>query len=224
MPRGLVDRLAQTARERARRAVQLAPDDVDAQVTYGDLEYWFAMPTEKHHGELGCWPSNAADAYERAASAGAAGATPRLAGLQASARHVRIFGDARIETCSGEPDRRLDAELMKATVEQGNSAWSSGIRRTGNAELYPSYFAGKWLDERNAEVDELRRNRQDRQTTLQQIEYADVAVTDATSGTVETVETWQDRTLAADGSVIRDVSGGCGSGTTCGRSTGNGRS
>ena len=26
-------------------------------------------------------------------------------------------------------------------------------------------------------------------------------------GPVETVETWQDRTLAADGSVIRDVSG-----------------
>jgi hypothetical protein len=165
------------------------------------------MPTEKHHGELGCWPSNAADAYERAASAGADGAAPRLAGLQGSARSVRFFGDARIETCSGEPDRRLDVELMKATVEQGNSAWSGAISRTGSAETYPAYFAGRWLDERTAEVAELRRNRQNREATLQQIEYGDVSVADATSGTVETVETWQDRTFAEGGALVRDVSG-----------------
>jgi len=207
VPRGLVERLAPAARDRAQQAVQLAPDDPDAQLAYGDLEYWFAMPTERHHGELGCWPSNAADAYERGASAGAAGAEARLNGLRASARQVRVFGDARIETCSGEPDRRLDVELMKATVEQGNNAWSGAIRRSGTPELYPWYFAGTWLDERNAEVAELRRNRQDRQATLQQLEFSDVAVADATSGTVETVETWQDRTLAPDGSVVRDVSG-----------------
>jgi hypothetical protein len=207
VPRGLVDRLAQTARERARRAVQLAPGDPDALLAYGDLEYWFAMPTQKHHGELGCWPSNAADAYERAASGGAAGAMPRLTGLQSAARQVRAFDDLGIATCSGEPDRRLDVELMKATVEQGNSVWSSAIRRGGDAERYPAYFAGRWLDERAAEVAELRRNRQSREATLQQIEYGNVDLTDATSGTVETVESWKDRTLAGDGTLVRDVSG-----------------
>jgi hypothetical protein len=207
VPRGLVDRLAPTARERARRAVQLSPGDPDALQTFGDLEYWFAMPTQKHHGELRCWPSNAADAYEGAQAAGAPGAATRLAGLQSSARSVRFFGDSRIETCSAEPDRRLDVELLKATVTEGNSAWSSAIRRGGDAERYSAYFAGRWLDERTAEVAELRRNRQNREANLQSLEFADVAVVDATTATVETVESWQDLTYAEGGAVVRDASG-----------------
>jgi hypothetical protein len=207
VPRGLVERLGPTARERARRAVQLAPDDADAQLTYGDLEFWFAMPAERHRGELRCWPANGADAYESAHAAGASTAIPRLAGLQASARQVRLFGETRIETCSGQPDRRLEVELLKATVEQGNNTWSNAIRRGGSAERYPAYFAGSWLDERTAEVAELRQNRQNRESTLEQIEFAAVALHDAESASVETVESWQDRTFAEGGALVRDVSG-----------------
>lgn len=207
VPRGLVDRLASTARERARRAVQLAPEDADVQQTYGDLEHWFAMPTQKHHGELACWPSSAVDAYERAAAPGAAGAAPRPEGIRGSARYVRFFGEARIETCSGQPDRRLDVELLKATVEEGNRAWSTAIRRGGTPDRYPAYFGGSWLDERTAEVAELRRNRQNREATLDQIEFAEVALHDAESASVETFETWQDRTFAEDGALVRDASG-----------------
>jgi hypothetical protein len=207
VPRGVVDKLAPTARERARRAVQLNPEDTEALLVYGDLEYWFAMPAGKHHGELRCWPSNAVDAYERAASAGATEAAPRLAGIRSSARQVRFFGDVVIGACSGGPDRRLDEELLKATIAEGNSAWSNAIRRGGNAERYPAYFSGRWLDERTAEVSELRRNRQNREATLQQLEFADVSVRDEASASVETVETWQDRTYAEGGALVRDASG-----------------
>ncbi|HZO27297.1 MAG TPA: IMS domain-containing protein [Chloroflexota bacterium] len=209
VPRGLVDRLAPTAREHAGRAFQLAPRDPGTLLTLGDVEFWFAMPTERHHGELRCWPSNAADAYELADQAGAADALPRLLGLRAAARHVRFFGQERIETCSGQPDGRLDVELVKATVEQGNSAWSNAIRRGGDAERYPDYFAGRWLDERVGEVAELRRNRQDRQATLQQFELGEVTFhhPDADAASVEAAETWQDRTYAEGGAIVRDVSG-----------------
>lgn len=207
VPRGLVEKLAPTARERARRATQLNPDDAESLLVYGDLEYWFAMPAEKHLGQLRCWPSNGVDAYERAATAGAAGAAPRLAGIRSSARQVRFFGDVRIDTCSGDPDQRLDVELLKATIEEGNSAWSSAIRRGGDAERYPAYFSGRWLDERTVEVAELRRNRQYLEATLQRLDFADVSVSDALSASVETIETWQDRTYAEDGALVRDASG-----------------
>jgi hypothetical protein len=207
VPRGLVELLAQTARERARRAVELAPDDADALLTYGDLEYWFAMPHGRHHGELGCWPSEGVEAYERAAAGGAPGAGPRLAGLQASARQVRFFGEARIDTCSGQPDQRLDVELVKATIEEGNSAWSEAIARGGTAERYASYFAGRWLDERTAEVAALRRDRQHREATLDQLDFAALSFDDPATASVETVERWQDRTYSEGGGLVRDASG-----------------
>lgn len=207
VPRELVERLAQPARERARRALQLAPDDPAAVLTYGDLEYWFAMPKERHHGELGCWPSNAADAYESAATAGLPGALPRLAGLRASAGYVRFWGSQQIDTCSGEPDHRLDVELVKATVTQGNDAWSRAIARGGDAAAYPSYFGGRWLDDLTAEVSDLRRNRQYREARLQSLEFVDVSVHDQSSATAETVETWEDQTYADGGTIVRDASG-----------------
>ena len=207
VPRGLVDLLAQPDRERARRALELAPDDPDALLTFGDFEWWFAMPLQKHHGELRCWPSAGVDAYERAKSAGAGGALPRLLGLRASARQVRMYGGAVIQTCSGEPDRRLDAEMVKATVEEGNRAWSYAVGRGGDASLYPNLFAGAWLDARTAEVQELRRNRQYRVAQLKQLDFGDLSFADDATASVETTEVWDDKTYAENGAVVRDASG-----------------
>jgi hypothetical protein len=207
VPRGLVDQLAQTARERSEQALTLAPDDPESLLLYGDFEWWYAMPLQKHHGELRCWPSSGVDAYERARAAGAAGAAPRRAGLARAARLSRVFADTRVETCSGQTDRRLDVELVKATVEQGNSAWSNAIGRYGDAGSYPHYFAGRWLDERTAEVAELRRNRQYRQARLTSLEFGGVSFADDASASVETAETWDDKTCDEGGAVVRDASG-----------------
>lgn len=206
-PLVLVERLAPTAREWARRAAELAPDDGAALLTFGDLEHWHAMPGRRHHGELGCWPSVAADAYERAETLGASGAAPRLEGLRQAARYIRFFADARLETCSGDADQRLDVELVKGTVEQGNGAWSRAVARGGTAELYPPYFAGRWLEERTAEVAELRRAGQYRDARLEALQFTAVSFADPTTATVETVEVWQDRTYAEDRTVVRDASG-----------------
>jgi hypothetical protein len=207
VPRGLVDRFAQPGRERAQRALQLGPTDPESLLLAGDYEYWFAMPQERNHGELQCWPSQAVDAYETALGAGAPGALPRLAGIRVAAQQVRAYGAVRISTCSGRPDRRLEAELIKATVEQGNAAWSSAVRRQGTAERYPDLFAGTWLDVRTDEVNVLRRNRQNRETTMQSVEYGDVMFTDETSATIETVESWLDKTYSESGELLRDLSG-----------------
>jgi hypothetical protein len=207
VPRGLVERFAQSGRERARRALQLSPTDPESLLLAGDYEYWFAMPREKHHGELQCWPSSGVDAYEAALAAGSPAALPRLAGIRGAAQQVRVFGAERITTCSGQPDPRLEAELIKATVEQGNNAWSSAVRRQGTAERYPDYFAAGWLDARTAEVNDLRRNHQNRETTIQSVEYGDVSFSSETTATIETVESWLDKTYAEDGSLLRDLSG-----------------
>lgn len=206
-PRGLVDRLADTARERARRAMQLAPDDPSVLQAFGDVEFWYAMPTKKHHGELACWPSNVADAYEKAQTLGGQSLEMRLESLRSSARQTRVFGDSTIQTCSGTADTRLEVELVRATVDQGNAAWTAGVGYRGTAERYALYFDGRWLAERTSEVDDLRRNRQTRQTELKQIQYANITIQNESTASVETVETWDDRTLAENGQLVRDVSG-----------------
>jgi hypothetical protein len=206
-PRGLVELLGDAARERARRAVQLAPDDPDTLRTFGDAELWFAMPTRKHHGELGCWPSNAVDAYEQAQTLGASDARIRLDTVRAGGRGQRYFDSRPLRTCSGAQDVRLEVEQVKATVEQGNQAWANGVGRYGTAEAYSLYFAGRWLEERTAEVAQLRRNRQDRRATLQAFEFTRVEITDDLTASAETDETWEDRTLSESGQPVRDVSG-----------------
>lgn len=147
------------------------------------------------------------DAYEKAGSLGAAGVAMRLESLRSSARQVRFFGNATIQTCSGAPDPRLEVELIRATIDEGNSAWTAGVGYRGTADRYPLYFDGRWLAERTAEVDDLRRNNQTRQTSLKEIQYAAITLLDDASATAETVETWDDRTLAENGQVVRNASG-----------------
>jgi hypothetical protein len=207
VPRGLVDQLADPARQRAVQARNLAPDDAQTLLTYADLEYWFAMPRHKHHGELGCWPSDAVDAYQRAADLGADRAGARIEDVREAARAVRRLGDARIATCSGQPDQHLDVEMVRATIDEGNWAWMNGVGRGGSAERYPDYFAGQWLAERHAEVDDLRRSGAYRMATLDRSEFTDITIHDANSATAETVEQWQDYTFSADRLPIRDASG-----------------
>ena len=55
------------------------------------------------------------------------------------------MGGSSIQTCSGAPDRRLDAELVKGTVEAGNNAWIYAVGRGGDSASYGSLFAGAWL-------------------------------------------------------------------------------
>ncbi|MGE3912116.1 MAG: hypothetical protein AB7K36_22340, partial [Chloroflexota bacterium] len=174
VPRSLVVRLAGDARERARRAVELAADDPEAQQVYGDVEFWYAMPARKNLGELGCWPSEAVDAYERAQTLGAGGSVARLDALRAAARQVRFFGSTRIDICSGIPDGRLQVELVKATIEHGNAAWSAGVGRQGTADRYSAYFGGRWLDDLTTEVAALRSARQVREARLDALEFTSV--------------------------------------------------
>ncbi|MCC7371078.1 MAG: DUF4101 domain-containing protein [Chloroflexi bacterium] len=207
IPSGLVDALGMTTRERARRALQLAPDDPAVLQTFADVEFWYAMPTRKHHGELGCWPSNAVDAYERAAALGAPEVPARLEALRSAAQGVRGKAWTSIDTCSHQPDARLEVEMMKATVAEGNAAWRSGVGRSGTAEVYPQFYDGHWLQERTAEVAQLRRDRHDRRAELTSLEFTNVSLIDETTATIETVEVWSDRTYAESGQVVRDASG-----------------
>jgi hypothetical protein len=146
------------------------------------------------------------DAYELAGARGANGAGTRLEALRTSARQVRFFPDRTLSTCSGVPDPRLEVEMVRATIDEGNSAWMAGVGYRGTAERYPAFFDGRWLSELTAEVEDLRRNNQTRQTTLREIEYTSIAVLDDAAA-VETVETWDDRTLSDNGQLVRDVSG-----------------
>ncbi|MGE3913471.1 MAG: hypothetical protein AB7K36_29240, partial [Chloroflexota bacterium] len=109
--------------------------------------------------------------------------------------------------CSGIPDGRLQVELVKATIEHGNAAWSAGVGRQGTADRYSAYFAGRWLDDLTTEVAALRSARQVREARLDALEFTSVQLVDDESATAETIENWQDRTVAEDGSLVRDASG-----------------
>jgi len=205
--RSLVGHLADGMRVNIRRAVELAPDDAMTQLTYGDVEFWWAMPWRKHHGELGCWPTRAADAYERAVELGASDAAARLDDLRVAARQTRVYPDGRLFTCSRQGDTRLDVELIKATIEHGNSAWAAGVGRGGSADWYRAYFAGDWLAERQAEVADLRASGRYRDAHPTGIEIGDVTLNGDGTATADATEQWDDKTYASDRSLVRDASG-----------------
>ena len=207
VPRGLVDRLSGSLRDRASWAVELAPNDASVQQIYGDAELWLAMPRHKHHGELACWPSSAVNAYERTIMLGVDGASSRLDRLEQSARAVRFFPDGRLETCSGQVDQRLDVEMVKATIEQGNAVWASAVGRGGDAGSYPAYFADAWLTERQAEVADLRATGRYREARLIDMDVTTARITGLDTATAETIERWEDRTYSADRSLLHDASG-----------------
>jgi hypothetical protein len=207
IPRGLVDRLPGPARDRARQAAELAPDDGAHQLVLGNLEYWFAMPRRKHHGELQCWPTRGVDAYEKAITLGAPGAAGQLDDLHEAARQSRTYPGQKLFTCNGQGDTRLDIELINATVVQANTYWSSGVGRGGTAEFFPDYFAGDWLAQRQAEVADLRSAQQYREAHPVSIDIGQITLNDDGTATAETVEQWDDTTYAADGAVIRADSG-----------------
>ena len=67
----------------------LLPDSAAIWEAAGDIEFYLAMPARKHHGELACWPANAADAYQLAVVLGSPTAAAKLASL-AEARDFRL--------------------------------------------------------------------------------------------------------------------------------------
>jgi hypothetical protein len=81
VPRAIVERYPARARGCAWQAAALAPDDPAAWETVGDLERWFALPAQRHRGELACWPAAGAEAYQRAHALGSPTAATKLAEL-----------------------------------------------------------------------------------------------------------------------------------------------
>ena len=103
-PRTLVERYAAPVRAWAWRAVALAPERAEAWEAVGDVEFWHAMPAQKHHGELACWSSVAAEAYERASTLGSTTAAERLRQLADAREHrATLQWRSPIEPCPPPP-------------------------------------------------------------------------------------------------------------------------
>jgi hypothetical protein len=209
-------------RDWAERAVALVPQSATAWELLGDIQSWYAYPARKHHNELECWPTAAADAYRHALAFGSSEASERLAQLYDARAFGGLMAWAGLASspCPGMPEPDPRPEVIAAEhIEVANRVWASVVNQSGadhditgleqGIATLDQVYGGAWLNQVRDQVraDALTMRARDQYRRPRPIGLVTVRSARLDSrGRIEALvsEFWDDRVVnRRDGSVDR---------------------